>query len=145
MSANTSTKTESNDLEELARQIKSWRERYPDKYIPKMFWIHALDLIELHPIEDVAKRTGLKLKYLRRKLKRRNSDSAVTDIEKEPTPQFVEVPVAAAQNILNVSKPLTMRLRNPNGLQIDLTFAGELQEVFSFIKELVQGGESCSK
>lgn len=145
MSTNTSDNIRSRELDDLAKQIKSWREHYPNKYISKILWRRVLNLIEYHSIEEISKRTDLELRYLRRKLKQMNPDLSVTDIAKVSSPQFVEIPAPVVQNILNVKSPLTLSLRNISGVQIDLAFTGDVQEVLPFIKEVIQGGEPCSK
>ena len=145
MYADISIDTHSIDLSDLARKIKSWRERYPNKYIPKIFWTQALDLIEYHSIEEVSRETGLKLRSLHRKLKQRNQYSSLNDVSKVEPHQFVEVPVSETHKILNVTQALTMRISDSDGLQINLSFSGSTQEVLPFIRDLIQGGENCFK
>lgn len=131
--------TPTNELDELAEQFKSWRKRYPRKYIPRRYWTRAAQLTEQYPIKTVAKRVGIDASSLRRKVKKKYP-ATQSGLAKANDSQFIEVPTQTARHILSFDQTVTMRVRNPKGLQIDLSFTSNIGELFPLVKDLVKEG-----
>ena len=125
------------ELDELARKFKSWRQQHPRKYTPRAYWAHAAQLAELFSVKTVAKRVGVEPSALRRKIKREQRNGQCS-LEKVDDLQFVEVPPQAAKQILKFDQTVTMRVQNPKGLQIDLSFTSDIGELFPLLKNLIK-------
>ena len=98
-----------------------------------------MQLAKQHSPKVVAQRTGIDLNRLRHRLRQTECDPTQPSVKAEE-PLFIEVPVRVVKQALSSEQPVSMRVRNTKGMQIDLTFTGGVQEVFPFMKELLQEG-----
>lgn len=130
-----------NELEELAQRFKSWREQYRSRHFPQSYWVHAVTLAKRHSVDVVAKQIGISSNYLHFKLKQKSQNPVRSKVVSHDS-QFVEVSV---KETLTFAQPVTMRLRNSKGLEMELSFSGSPQQIFPLIKDLVEQEQRCSK
>ena len=133
--SNTSSPSE---LEQLARQFKSWRDEHPSRYFPRSYWSSAIQLAEHCSVEIVARQLGVNPSYLRRKVWQAKRDHVQHEIARTAGLQFVEIPTLKYPPGFEQA---TVQIRSSKGLHIDLMFTGCLQDAFPLVKELIWGNE----
>jgi len=124
------------ELEYLRKQFHNWKQTNPKKRIPTRLWDDALDLLNKHSLDDIAKSIGFSPAYLRHKQKKRSA--AVV-----PKLKFVEV--QPNQATLGVSQAIHVNIQNHKGIVVDLSFQGSMDQIFPLITTLFREGKPCSK
>jgi hypothetical protein len=128
-----------NELDELAEQVAEWRQRHPERYIPRSYWTRSVELAKHYTVNVVAKQVGVDASYLRHKVQREVSDTKSVAAQAKDI-QFIELPTHTTKNILGYDHPVTMRMKNPKGLEIEIAFTSGIDELFRFVKQLVLEG-----
>lgn len=130
MSLNSST----NDLTEIGDRFLNWKQLYPHKKLPKSFWDDAFSLIAKYTFNDVAKAIGFSPQYLRLKQKKRLSAA-------NPFPlHFVEIEPSQID-----STQIKLHIHGHNGLAVDISFQGNINQIFPLLSYLLKEENPCSK
>jgi hypothetical protein len=119
------------DLEDLAQEFASWRERRPSRRTktPDELRTKAINLIGPYKISHVAKRLSLAVSDLRRWQKQMPAPTVA--------PRFVELP-GSDQLPTAKSQPSTLRIDRPDGISLSIEGCSE-SALFNLIHQFVKG------
>jgi hypothetical protein len=137
MSLNSSIK----DLKILQEQFHQWKQQKPQCRIPKQLWNCALDLLSKYSIDDIAKSVGFSPSYVR--LKQRKKIAEVP-----PKVRFVEIQPSAevpTNQTSFESSQIRVNIHNRQGVTIELSFQGSVDQAIPIISSLFMEGKSCSR
>ncbi|NGX58741.1 MAG: hypothetical protein K940chlam3_01649 [Chlamydiae bacterium] len=119
------------ELNDLGEQFLKWRQDNPRRHHPRHLWDSALLLAKKHSFKDVSKQIGFAAAYIRRKLNKRK-----TPILSEP--KFVEIQPYQADPF-KVTQDVKVRIQQPGGMITELSFQGDVEQIFPFMHTLFQG------
>ena len=122
------------ELDNLGKRFHTWKQNNPYRRVPKAFWDDAFKLIDKHSLDDVARSIGYASSYILHKRKKWPVTS--------PAIKFVEIQPSQPKFDLN---PIQVKIQNYQGVLVELSFQGCVEQIFSLVSSLVKEGNPCSK
>lgn len=123
------------ELDDLGEQFHNWRQINPHRRIPKKYWDDALKYLAKYGSYDVAKSIGYSPAYIIQKQRKAQSRSL-------PAIEFVEIQSSKPVSELS---PVQINIRNRQGVALELSFQGGLEQIFPLISLLFKEETSCCR
>ena len=122
------------ELDELGERFHSWKQNNPYRHVPKGYWDEALEFTTKYSLDDVAKAIGYTSSYILYK-KQKKQPTATHKME------FVQIRPSQIVSDLN---QIQMNIQNIQGVSVELSFQGCVEQVFPLISSLFKE-RPCSK
>ena len=124
-----------NELQDIGERFHNWRQTHPYKRIPKEYWDDALQLINKHGLHSVSTSIACTPCYLLRKQQKKHSASP-------STLEFAEIQL---RQPLVASNQIQVNIKSRQGISVDISLQGNLEEVFPLVVALFKEEKPCSK
>jgi hypothetical protein len=123
------------ELQDLGESFYNWKQTHPYKRIPKKYWDGALQLIDKYGLHNVSNSIGCAPCYLLRKQQKKQSVS----------PSTIEFAEIQPRQPLFASNQIQVNIKSHQGISVDISLQGNLEEVFPLVVALFKGEKPCSK
>ena len=125
--------TKPSKLSDLSELFRNWKQNNPHKRVPKEFWNEAFVYCDQYGHSAVAKAIGCAPSRIHQKQQKKH---------RIPTPEVAFVEIQQSQPRVEVSK-IQMNIQNRNGVVVELSFQGSLDQVFPLISSLFTETHPC--
>lgn len=123
------------ELEDLSERFHKWKQNNPNRHVPKKFWDDTIQILDKYSLDVVANAIGYPPAYLLHKQQKRQA-LVITETE------FVEM--NSSQTISGLNS-IRVNIQNHKGINVELSFQGEVGQIFPLISTLFKEGNPCSK
>lgn len=124
-----------NELDDLGERFHKWKQNNPNRHVPKKFWDDTIQILDKHSLDAVARAIGYPPAYVFHKQKQSKAVAL-------PETEFVEI--RSTQTISNLN-PIKVNIQNCQGINVELSFQGQIEQLFPLISNLFKEGNSCSR
>lgn len=129
------TKPSIKKLDDLGERFRNWKQNNPHQRVPKEFWNEALVLSDQYGRKAVAKVIGCAPSHIHHKQRKKQHIIA-------PEVAFVEI--QQSQPTFDASQ-IQITIQNRNGVAVELSFQGGVEQIFPLISSLFKEGSPCSR
>ena len=123
------------DLDNLGERFRNWKQNNPHKRIPRELWNEALIHSDKYGHNAVAKAIKCAPSTIHHKQQKKQYAAA-------PKVAFVEI-----QQIKSTfdSSQIQINIQNRSGIAIELSFQGDVDQIFPLISSLFKDSSACSR
>jgi hypothetical protein len=123
------------ELDDLGERFHRWKQNNPNRHVPKKFWDETIQILDKYSIDAVACAIGYPPAYVLHKQQKKQA-VAITETE------FVEI---HSNHTISDLNPIRVNIQNHQGINVELSFQGNLEQIFPLISTLFKEGNPCSK